>query len=92
MRKRRVKKIMTISNTLGQVQLIIERYLGGIKLSQQDMDLPMLNFEIDSLGRLELLLKLEEELNISLEGADILDRNITIRGFIDTVLKNPRRD
>lgn len=78
--------------TIHHIRKIIENYLGNIKLTEDDLDLPMLNFEMDSLGRLELLLKIERELGVTLDGNDIWNRKMTIRDFITKVMNSSRTE
>ncbi len=68
-----------------EVIKIIEKYLGNRELSQEDMEQPLLTLEIDSFGRLELALNLEQELHVSIPDEVIWNRNITVLKFVEAV-------
>ena len=78
--------------TFEQVKRIIEKYLKHGVLSQAEMELPLLEFEIDSFGRLELSVNLEDNFKVCITDEIIWSRSITVLEFIEAVQKSTSRD
>lgn len=75
-----------------QVKEIIQRYLDQYELSDVELEQPLHQLEIDSFGRVQLLVALEDELGVSIPNAIIWSRTINVRELIDAVIGCPRGD